>query len=88
MHRHMTYYKDAVLILVLMFLTNIAWCATKEETPKPEALISRARMQEEIWTEGTPSMKMQAELQVYDAEGNLGHGITHSIGSRLLDGEK
>jgi TonB family protein len=63
-----------VLILAFMFLSNASWCAAGEETASPEALISRARLQEEIWTKGMPPMMMQAELQFSDAQGSLVHG--------------
>jgi TonB family protein len=70
----MTYHKNTVLIFAAILLANVAWCATKDDAPSPEALISRARMQEEVWIEGTPPMMMRAELQVYDAKGNPVHG--------------
>jgi TonB family protein len=74
MQRPMNSDKSTVLIFAFVFLTNAAWCAAREEASNPEALISRARLQEEIWTEGTPPMMMQAELQFSDANGTLVHG--------------
>jgi TonB family protein len=62
------------LLFTCVFLIQVVWCTAKEETPSPEALISRARLQQEIWTEGTPPMSMQAELQLSDAKGALVHG--------------
>jgi len=57
-----------------LFLANAAWCAGKEEAPSPEALVARARVQEDIWTEGTPPMLMRAEIQVSDTQGAPAHG--------------
>jgi TonB family protein len=74
MQRDMNQNKSTVLIFASLFLANAAWCAGKEETSSPEAMIARARLQEEIWTEGTPPMLMRAEIQVYDAHGALAHG--------------
>jgi TonB family protein len=56
------------------FLANAAWCAGKEEPAGPEALISRARLQEETWAKGTAPMLMRAEIQVFDAKGAPVHG--------------
>jgi hypothetical protein len=70
----MNHNKCAVLISVCMFLANAVWCTAKEETASPEALISRARLQEQIWTEGMPPMSMRADIQVFDVKGALVHG--------------
>ncbi len=64
-------YKSIFLIFACLFLANAAHCAGEEEAASPEALISRARLQEEIWTEGTPPMLMRAEVQVSNAKGAL-----------------
>jgi TonB family protein len=74
MQRYMNHNKRTVLIFACLFLANAAWCAGKEEAPSPDALIARARLQEEIWTEGTPPMLMRAEIQVSDAQGAPVHG--------------
>ncbi len=70
----MNHNKSTVLIFASLFLASAAWCGGKEEAAGPEALISRARLQEEIWTKGTPPMLMRAEIQVSDAKGSLAHG--------------
>lgn len=70
----MNHNMDTVLIFACLFLANATWCVGKEEAASPEALISRARLQEEIWTEGTPPMLMRAEVQASDAKGALVHG--------------
>jgi TonB family protein len=66
--------KIVVLVFAFVFLPNGVWSADKEEPTSPEALISRARSQEEIWTDGTPAMLMRTELQVFDAKGTPVHG--------------
>jgi hypothetical protein len=63
-----------VLIFACFFVMTGGWCAAKEDTPSPDALISRARLQEEIWTDGTPPMLMRAEIQVSDSKGALVKG--------------
>jgi TonB family protein len=70
----MTLNKSSVLIFAFLFLANAAWCPGKEEAASAEVLISRARLLEQIWTEGAPPMLMRAEVQVSDAKGALGHG--------------
>jgi len=74
MQRHMNPNKILVLVFAFALLANPVWSADKEEPASPEALISRARSQEEIWTDGTPPMSMRAELQVFDAKGSPVHG--------------
>ena len=70
----MNHNKSIFLILACMFLADAACCAAKQEAATPQALISRARQQEEIWTEGTPPTLMRAEVQVSDAGGALVQG--------------
>jgi hypothetical protein len=87
MQRHMNPNKIIVLVFASVFLANSAWCEDKEGPTSPEALISRARSQEEIWTDGTPPMSMRAELQIFDSKGAPVHGDYSLIGWRLLNGE-
>jgi hypothetical protein len=56
----MNYKKSAVLIFTCLSLANAASRAVKEDTASPEALISRARLQEEIWTSGTPVLRQNS----------------------------
>jgi TonB family protein len=74
MQRDMRTKMGSFLIMVCVFLTTVARCAGKDEVAGPEALISRARLEEEIWTDGTPPMSMRAEIQVSDAKGALVQG--------------
>jgi TonB family protein len=74
MQRGMNSNKSIVVIFACVSLAIAARCAEKEEPASPEALISRARLQEEVWAEGTPPMLMRAELQVFDAKGTPVHG--------------
>ena len=64
--------KNVLFILICLFLANAVY-AGKDEVVSPEALISRARLLEDIWAEGTPSMLMRADVQTLDAKGSLGH---------------
>ncbi len=63
-----------VLIFACFFVMTGGWCAAKDEAPSPNALISGAHQQEEIWTDGTPPMLMRAEIQVSDSKGALVKG--------------
>jgi len=63
-----------VLIFAGFCVMTGGWCAAKEEAPSPDALISRAHLQEEIWTDGTPPMLMRAEIQISDSKGALVKG--------------
>src|SRR5437899_10936547 len=74
MRPYMTNDKSSVLIFACLFLANAAWCPAKEEAASTEALISRARLHEDIWTEGTPPTLMRAEIQVTDPKAALVHG--------------
>src|SRR5579864_8855783 len=61
--------------LIFICLLSIAEpCAATEESSNAEALFSRARQIETIWTDGTPSMVMHADIQVSDAKGSLVNG--------------
>jgi TonB family protein len=70
----MDHNKGMVFLFAYLFLANTGWCAGQEEAASPEALISQARLEEAIWTEGTPPMSMRAEVQVANAHGALVHG--------------
>jgi TonB family protein len=70
----MTRKTNTLLIFTCFILLPAAWCAGKEAAGGPEALISRARSQGDLWTEGTQPTIMRADLQVSDARGNLVHG--------------
>lgn len=70
MHRRMRN-KMYIFLAFAFLLAGSAWCAGKEEGASPEALISRARQQGEIWTDGTPPMRMRAEIQVLGSKEDL-----------------
>lgn len=52
----------------------IARATANGDAPNPEALLSRARLIEETWPEGTPPMSLRAELQVLDSNRHLDQG--------------
>ncbi|NDQ56275.1 MAG: energy transducer TonB [Acidipila sp.] len=74
MKRNMRNNTGIVLIFACLFLTTGVLCAGTEDATSPEELISRARLLEDIWTEGTPPMLMRAEIEVSSATGALVHG--------------
>jgi len=65
--------KNIVLVCACLFLANAAYAAT-QEVDSPETLISRARVLEDVWTQGTPPSLMRAEVQVFDAKGTTIRG--------------
>ncbi len=65
---------STVLLFTCLLLAEITWGAADEATPSPESLISRARLQQDIWTAGTPPMSMRADLQFSDTKGASVHG--------------
>jgi len=67
--------KSNVVCVFASFLFTIGtWSANSKDSTNPEALISRALLQENLWTEGTPPMVMRAEIQVSDSRGALARG--------------
>ena len=65
--------KKIVAYLLLAVIGNVCF-ASKEGTSSSEALMSRARTQQDIWAEGTPPMLMRAEIQMSDAKGVVAQG--------------
>jgi TonB family protein len=64
---------SAVLFLAYMLLPNASYCAAQEASASSDALISHARLQQ-LWAEGTPPMKMRAEIQVAGGDGTPAQG--------------
>ena len=58
--------------LVLAFLaalTSGAFCLGKDDTVSPESLLAQARKLQDVWSDGTPAVKVRAEIQILDAKG-------------------
>ena len=64
---------SSVLFLAYMLLPNASYCAAQEASASSDALISHARLQQ-LWAEGTPPMKMRAEIYVAGADGTPAQG--------------
>src|SRR5260370_38893282 len=64
---------STVLFFAYIFLTNASYCAAQEASASSDALISRARLQQQ-WAEGTPPMKVRAEIQVAGANATTAQG--------------
>lgn len=72
----------SLLALACLLLTTVArgaWGAAGEENPAAEALISRARMQQALWNDGTPPMSLRAQLQARDVNGKMVEGAYTSV---------
>jgi TonB family protein len=63
-----------IVACLLLAVIGDACFASKEGTSSSEALISRARIQRDIWAEGAPPMLMRAEIQISDAKGVIAQG--------------
>ncbi|MGB6459301.1 MAG: energy transducer TonB, partial [Candidatus Acidiferrum sp.] len=63
----------AIVFFAPLFLTNAAYCAPQKESVSSDALIAHARSLQ-LWDEGTPPMKMRAEIQVVGANGATAQG--------------
>jgi len=61
--------KAVILIFASLLLQSGNSSANGKETTSPEALISRALLQQDVWTDGTKPMLMRAEIQVTNAKG-------------------
>jgi hypothetical protein len=58
--------------LVLAFLTALtsdAFCLGKDDTVSPESLFAQARKLQDLWSDGTPSVKVRTEIKILDAKG-------------------
>jgi TonB family protein len=64
--------KDTCRYLVLAFLaalTSGAFCLGKDDTVSPESLFAQARKLHDLWSDGTPSVKVRTEIKILDAKG-------------------
>jgi TonB family protein len=64
--------KGAHKYLVLAFfaaLTSGVFCLGKEDTVSPESLLAQARKLQDLWSDGTPAVKVRTEIKILDAKG-------------------
>lgn len=55
-------------------LTSGGFCFGKDDTASPESLFDRARKLENLWSDGTPSVKVRTEIKIFDAKGKITPG--------------
>lgn len=63
--------KDTLGYLLLAFfaaLTSGVFCLGKEDTLSPEALLAQARKLENIWSDGTPAVRVRTEIEIVNAK--------------------
>lgn len=63
--------------MVLAFfgvLTSRVFCLGKEDTVSPESLIAQARKLQDVWTDGTPAVRVQTEIEILDTKGKTTPG--------------
>jgi len=61
-------------VFACVLLASGVCSASKEDSVSPEALITQARKLHEVWTAGTPPVVMRAEIQVFNAKGDVTPG--------------
>ena len=69
--------KDTCKYLVLAFfaaLTSGVFCLGKEDTVSPESLLAQARELQDVWSDGTPAVKVRTEIEILDAKGKTTPG--------------
>ncbi len=62
--------KLMALVSVGLFLALTSWCSEKKELPTPESLLSRARSQQDIWSDGTSPLILREEVRLFDLKGS------------------
>jgi hypothetical protein len=55
-------------------LTSGAFPVLGKEEINPESLLAQARKLQDIWTDGTPAVKVQTEIEILDAKGKTVSG--------------
>jgi hypothetical protein len=58
----------------LAALTSGAFCLGKEEAVSPVSLLIQARKLQDVWSGGTPAVKMRTEIEVVDVKGKTTSG--------------
>jgi TonB family protein len=71
MHKHTS--KHLVLAF-LIALTSGAFCLGKEDAASPESLLAQALKLQDVWSDGTPAVKVRGEIEILNAKGNTIHG--------------
>ena len=69
--------KDTCKYLALAFfaaLTSGVFCLGKEDTVSPESLLAQARKLQDVWSDGTPAVKVRTEIEILDAKGKTTPG--------------
>lgn len=69
--------RDTCRYLVLAFfavLTSGVFCLGKEDTVSPESLLAQARKLQDVWSDGTPAVRVQTEIEILDAKGKTTPG--------------
>jgi TonB family protein len=69
--------KDTCRYLVLAFfaaLTSGVFCLGKEDPVSPQALLAQARKVGDVWSDGTPAVKVRTEIEILDAKGKTTPG--------------
>jgi TonB family protein len=62
------------LVFLYVLLVSGALSASKEDSLRPETLLTQARKLHDVWTAGTPPVTMRAEIQVFNGKGGVTPG--------------
>ncbi len=71
MQRHARKY---LVLAFLAALTSGAFCLGKDDTVSPESLLAQAHKLRDVWSDGTPAVKVRTEIQIFDAKGDFTPG--------------
>ena len=48
-------------------LTSGVFCLGKEDTISPESLVAQALKLQDVWSDGTPAVKVRTEIEILDS---------------------
>jgi len=61
-------------LAIFVALTSGVFCLGKEDTISPESLVAQARKLQDVWSDGTPAVKVRTEIEILDAKGKTTPG--------------
>jgi TonB family protein len=77
-----------VVLVFLAALTSGPLCLGKDDTVGPESLLAQAVKLQDVWSDGTPAVKVRAEIEALDVRGKALHGqytVTWISASRWME---
>jgi TonB family protein len=56
-------------------VTSGVLCLGKDATKSPDSLVAQARQLQDVWSDGTPAVKVRTEIEILDAKGKTVPGL-------------